>query len=295
MLRVLGIDCGGSTTRAVLVEEGKPVWTGLGGPSNLSSSPNELTRKSITAAIEGCPDAAAVCGAFAGLITDNQKKAAEELLQPFFPQAPITAVTDFEAALVACGDDIDVCVLAGTGSLICSFGTNGALHRSGGRGYLLGDEGSAFQYGRDALLHFLDGPPDDISAQLVEGVTSAFGSAKKSEVIMAVYAAEDKAKRIAGLAEPFAEDALRGTLYALKSLRIHTSKLAHVVSQHLRQYHSKLKSARIGCQGGLWSSDVFRDIFAERLGFWCKVDDILVDFDLPAPVYGAAEIARRLL
>ncbi len=295
MPQVLGIDCGGSTTRAVLVSEGRPIWTGAGGPANLSSSPITLLHESIAAATDGCPVPAAVCGAFAGLITPTQRNQAEEFLRGIFPTANVTAVPDFEAALVACGSGVDVCALAGTGSLICSFGPDGKLFRSGGKGYLLGDEGSAFQYGRDALLHYLEGPPDDVSPELSSAIFESFGTEKKTEVIAQLYAVPDAPKRLAALTEAFASDAANMSVYALKSLRINSGKLAHLVSKHLRQYHPTYKSVHIGCQGGLWSSAIFRDAFTEQLVFWCKVDEIEVNYDPPAPVYGAAEIAGRLL
>lgn len=295
MRQVLGIDCGGSTTRAVLVADGRPIWTGSGGPANLSSVPGDMLRESITTAIAGCPLPKAVCGAFAGLITARQRDSAESFLRAIFPEAFVTAVPDFEAALVACGTGADICVLAGTGSMVCSFGKHGDLHRSGGRGYLLGDEGSAFQYGRDALLHYLDDPQDDVSPALRTAIELAFGSARKNEIIAALYASPDAPKRLASLTEAFAADAHGGAVYCLKSLRINSGKLAHVVSKHLRKFHPEMRSVRFGCQGGLWSNSIFRDAFTEQLVFWCKVEDIEVDYDPPAPVFGAAEIAGRLL
>lgn len=261
----------------------------------MASSPESLFHSSISGATQGCPEPSAVCGAFAGLLTKVQKNSAESFLKSLFPAANVVAVPDYEAALVACGDTIDVCVLAGTGSLVCSFGPGKQLFRSGGRGFLLGDEGSAFQYGRDALMHYLDGPPDDISSELHSAVTAAFGTAKKNDIVVSLYQCEDPAKRIASLAEAFARDAIRQSLYALKSLRINSAKLAHVVSKHIRQYHPALKTVRIGCQGGLWSSAVFREPFTEQLVFWCKVEELEVDYDPPAPVFGAAEIAEGLL
>ena len=295
MLPVLGIDCGGSATQAVLVDGGKPVWTGAGGPANVSSLPLGLLRESVEAAIDGCPSPRAVCGAFAGLVTNSQKQGVEGFLRDLFPEAEVAAVPDFEAALVACGGGTDVCVLAGTGSLVCSFGHDGRLFRSGGKGHLLGDEGSAFQYGRDALLHFLEGPPDDVSDTLRRAIQDSFGSLRKPEILAKLYGTPQASRLLAGLFSAFADDAENQAIYALKSLRIQSAKLSHVVSIHLRQYHPSLKAVKIGCQGGVWTRRVICKPFTQQLGIWCRVSEIDVDFDLPAPVYGAAEIAGRLV
>ncbi|MCH8273295.1 MAG: hypothetical protein IH851_00695, partial [Armatimonadetes bacterium] len=217
------------------------------------------------------------------------------LLHDLFPRSTVAAVPDFEAALVACGPGIDVCVLAGTGSFVCSFGPDGIVHRSGGKGHLLGDEGSAFQYGREALQHFLEAPPDDVSETLRLSVLEGFGSMRKPEVTAALHAVPDPARLLASLAPAFAADAEAEAVYALRALRIHPGKLAHQVSMHLRQHHPNLIRPRIGCQGGLWRHAIYRDAFAQQLGFWCRAEELEAEFDLPAPVHGAAEIAGRLI
>jgi N-acetylglucosamine kinase-like BadF-type ATPase len=294
MPRVLGIDCGGSSTRAVVVDGGETVWSGRAGPANLSSCTDERIRQSLEEALAGCPDVDAGCGAFAGLVDQAQKEAILRLITEIIPRARIEAVPDFEAALAAC-PSADVCIIGGTGSLVCSHDPKGGIFRSGGGGYILGDEGSAFQYGRDALLHFLDDPPDDISNELRLAVSETFGATRRYDVISAVYRSAEIPKQIAALAAAFSLDAAGGAIYALKSLRIHSSKLAHVVAKHLRQYHPDMLKPSVCCQGGLWSAQVFRAELVERLSFWCKVEEMTVDFDPPAPVYGAVELAKKLL
>jgi N-acetylglucosamine kinase-like BadF-type ATPase len=274
------------------MSEDKTIWTGAGAEANLASTPNAIDNLRKT--VEGCPQPEAVCAAFAGLVSSEQKQSAESALSNLFPNARVVAVPDYEAALIACGNGIDVCVIAGTGSLVCSR-TNGVTIVSGGRGYILGDEGSAFQYGRDALLHYLDDAPDDISQDLRKAIETTFGTTKKPDVINALYAATDAPKRIASLAEAFAKDAERQSIYALKSLRIHPGKLAHIVAIHLRTYMPELMNVNVGCQGGLWTGKAFRDAFTQQLAFWCKADTIDVDFDVKPPVYGAVQIAKGLL
>jgi N-acetylglucosamine kinase-like BadF-type ATPase len=295
MACVLGIDCGGSKTRAVAEVDGKEVWQGKAGAANLSTPSGQTVLEAISEATKPAPEADAVCGAFAGLVDTNQKDRATEILTELFPGARVAAVPDYHAALIACGESTDICVIAGTGSIVCSFDKQGEICRSGGKGFLLGDEGSGFQYGRDALLHFLDDPADDVSSRLVLAVEDVFGTRKKSEVLSNLYGRPEIARRVAALAKPLAEDAIDGGIYALKSIRVNSAKLAHVVSKHLATFHPRLRRASIACQGGLWRHGIFQDAFSDALAFWCKVDEMEVNFSPREPMYGAAELARRLL
>jgi N-acetylglucosamine kinase-like BadF-type ATPase len=289
---LLGIDCGGTSTRAVFVVDGEQTWTSSAGPANASTSASP--EAAITSALACSPTPDAVCAALAGLVTAAQREHIEALLKSHFPKAAVTAVPDYEAALSSCNGLADVCVIAGTGSLVCSRGASGDSVCSGGRGYLLGDEGSAFQYGRDALLHFLDSPPDDVSSRLRDAVAAAFGTTKKGEVIEALYASPEIPSRVASLCEPLSQDADEQRIYALKSIRIHCAKLAHVVSRHIRSYLQEADRVTVGCHGGVWAGAAMRQTFQQQLPVWCRVEAHAV-FDLPPPVIGAVKLAGGLL
>ncbi|MGH7630776.1 MAG: N-acetylglucosamine kinase, partial [Gemmatimonadales bacterium] len=64
----------------------------------------------------------------------------------------IVITTDVEIALVAAfGDDVGIVVSAGTGSIAVARDPTGELHRLGGYGWQMGDEGSGYAIGRAAL------------------------------------------------------------------------------------------------------------------------------------------------
>lgn len=295
MYRFLGIDAGGSSTRAVLVEGDETVWSVSGDSLNLSVSGIESIDSSLEKLLEGCPVPSAVCGAFAGFVSMAQESVVLDAISRLMPGVPAVCVPDFEASLEACGQGSTVCVICGTGSIVCSRDALGTIRKSGGRGFILGDEGSGFQLGREALLHFLDSGRDDVSAELANAVRESFGTINSEELIQKVYEFGVSPRSIATLAQAFAEDAKRSSIYALKALRIHFGKLAHIVSIHLRQYHDGVRTVSVGCQGGIWKSQVFRDAFEDQLRFWCMVDSIFVEFEPRLPVYGAVDIAKRLL
>jgi len=288
MATALGIDAGGTASRAVLLDGEAVAWAATGGPANLANG----DATTLTALLHGCPQPDAVCGAFAGLVSEEQRAGAVAVLRAMFPAPKIAAVPDFEAALEACAPTANVCVIAGTGSIVCSRHGD-VVKRTGGRGYVLGDEGSGFQFGRDAMLSFLDGSDETISGELCEAIERAFGTRSRGEAIAALYAQPGIAGRLASLAPALAHDAENGAIYALKSLRTNMAKLAHVARQHLRRYEPL--EPIIGCQGGLWKSPAYRKAFVEAVPLWCELPPERVVFDLPEPALGAASLARKLL
>ena len=283
----LGIDAGGTSTRAVLIGDDGEAWSGVGPPANASTGSlaalEDFLRKS--------PPPDAVCAGIAGLVSEEQRRLAESILAALFPSVKVKAVADFEIALEACAPEANVCVIAGTGSIVCSR-YDAEVKRTGGRGYVLGDEGSGFQFGRDAFLAFLDASEEGVSERLAAAIEETFGTRSRSEAVAALYAGP-VAVRLASLAPVLAQDAEEDAIYALKSLRVNMAKLAHVCRQHLRRYGPA--DPIIGCQGGLWASTAYRQAFLDAIPLWCELPADAVRFDLPAPVYGAAAMARNIL
>jgi hypothetical protein len=127
---------------------------------------------------------------------------------------------------------------------------------------------------------------------LASAIEAAFGTRSRSDAVAELYSGKI-ARRLASLAPALAADAEDQAIYALKSLRVNMAKLAHVCRQHVRRYGPG--DPVIGCQGGLWSSHVYRNAFLEAVPLWCELPPESVVFDLPKPVLGAVSIARSLL
>jgi glucosamine kinase len=145
--RLLGVDAGGSGTRVVLLEGGQVTALPDGPPMNalLTTGFTEQLRSIIAAA---SPTAAGI-----GLPGVHAAGQARELSQALAQQAgcPVHVTGDADAArhgafLGAPG----TVVIAGTGS--AAVGWDGERFAyAGGHGFLLGDEGSAYWIGREAV------------------------------------------------------------------------------------------------------------------------------------------------
>jgi glucosamine kinase len=195
---VLGVDAGGSATRAVLVRDGELVTRFDEPPMNLLLQPDAFDR--LVVLIKDSGAVAAGLG-LAGL----RGRADGEQLQQRLSGATgvkVVVVDDTEAALVGAFDGgPGIVVISGTGSN--AFGRNaaGRTARVGGHGFLLGDEGSAYWMASQALraaLHSHDGTGPKAPA-LEAAVTHAHGG-DFDAVVREVHRNVANRQLIAGLA-----------------------------------------------------------------------------------------------
>jgi N-acetylglucosamine kinase-like BadF-type ATPase len=274
-------------------QEGNVLFQGQSGAANLASTPEGRLRKNLSHATDGCPRPEFVCGCFAGLINDEVRARGEEHLRILFPSAVIRAEPDFTAAFYASPPETDICIIAGTGSLVCSRGPKGMV-KSGGRGYILGDYGSAYQYGRDALIRYLD-EPDEASLSLRNAVKDLFETHGEGEIIAAVYRAATPASILAKLAKALGADARTGEPYALASIERNTSLLVDVVERHVRKNIFSGPQLTISLAGGLWKGNqIFRDRFSDLVAARLKDRQVVVTRITRPPLYGAVELAKEM-
>jgi len=173
---VIGIDAGGTRTRAYLAEavpDGAVLGEGADGPANaVSTGRTELVRH-LTAAIRAAvppdqrPGVQAVAGGFAGASREAGRGLAESCLRAALGGLGIEARAvvvygDIEIAFAAApGAPADGLVLiAGTGAVAARIENRRRAALADGDGWLLGDSGSGFWLGREvirAALRALDG------------------------------------------------------------------------------------------------------------------------------------------
>lgn len=290
----VGLDCGGSSSRVIAVNERSEIlFQGQAGSANLSSTPERMIATNLKKATDGCPSADYVCGCFAGLLTSQDHERACIHLKHIFPKAVIRAEPDCMAALYANSPIPDVCVIAGTGSLVCSI-IDEKLVRSGGGGFILGDDGSGCMYGRDALRHFLFSR-EEASPQLLHAVEETYGTLDPSVIMARIYHSNSPAAVISKLAKVVASEARSGHAYALDSVNTNTRNLAKLVLKHIRTYidpASWKEQVAVVCSGGLWKTDsLFRDKFHSHMGELGEGIALEITMIQMPPVRGALKLA----
>ncbi|MGW3650424.1 BadF/BadG/BcrA/BcrD ATPase family protein [Streptomyces sp. NPDC000878] len=166
---VVGLDAGGTRTRAVLASaaDGRPLGEGVAGPGNALTVPvPQLTEHLVEALALAVPVAArprvtAVAGGFAGAAGTadepgrvNALTALTEALRRLgIPAREIRICSDIEAAFAAAPDTPadGLALVAGTGAVAMRITARHCEKTVGGDGWLLGDDGGGFWIGREAV------------------------------------------------------------------------------------------------------------------------------------------------
>jgi N-acetylglucosamine kinase-like BadF-type ATPase len=172
---VIGLDIGGTKTRGVRFADGVPVADEIVGSTNVQNVSREEAAESLAelfSRIGGGAVSRVYAGA-GGIDTEEDAAALAALIAPHAPAARITVVHDSRLLLAAGHASTGVAVIGGTGSAAWGRNAEGAEARAGGWGYLLGDEGSGYWLGREAVRYSLRRmnrglEPDQLTAALLE-------------------------------------------------------------------------------------------------------------------------------
>ncbi|MFJ6535255.1 N-acetylglucosamine kinase [Paenarthrobacter sp. NPDC091711] len=194
---VIGLDIGGTKTRGVRFEDGSPVSDQSAGSSNVQNVSREVAAANLAelfGKIGGGHIDQVYAGA-GGIDTDEDAQALADLIAPHAPGARITVVHDSRLLLAAGGASTGVAVIAGTGSAAWGRNDAGEEARAGGWGYLLGDEGSGYWLGREAVRHSLRRMNQGLEAdQLSRALLDSVGVDEPGKLI-ALFHSPDTGRR----------------------------------------------------------------------------------------------------
>ncbi|KZW00938.1 hypothetical protein EXIGLDRAFT_720016 [Exidia glandulosa HHB12029] len=325
----LCVDCGGSkTAAAIATKDGTVVGRGLGGPSNYTDVGLAKFVQSFSDAVANAYKAALGSGdapelplnsgvlqaAWIGVSGVDSPAAVAALtgalapllaLPPSAPRLLVANDTHLLASPLRLHSDVSTAVvaIAGTGSIAVSFklqedGSLQELGRVGGWGWLLGDEGSGFYVGREAVREILTradraaltGEPAAPST-LRDKVFEIFEIENPYDVFSVIYAADpipgigatpaakpildkERKHRMAGLAPVVFECAfVEKDELALTVLQSSAGALARQISAMLKTENDAspaanavLASSSILCLGGsLVSQEGYQNLLKEEL------------------------------
>jgi N-acetylglucosamine kinase-like BadF-type ATPase len=208
MFHVLGIDAGGTKTVCLLADDqGRFVAEARRGGANLQAAGELEVEKVLHEVMEEALGdrtitPAAICLGIAGVDRPNDSAIVRGIMKRIGYKARIVIVNDALVALEAgAPGQPGVVVISGTGSIAYGRDAKGQAARSGGWGYVLGDEGSGYWIGRAALRAVLReaderGPETMLSGLLLKH----FGVSQAQGLIHQVYNANLKPAAIGALA-----------------------------------------------------------------------------------------------
>ena len=262
----VGIDLGGSGTRAVLAQGDGHVLAIGQGPTGLlggGAAGRRHMARALDAALAPIRPLArdADCAVFAGTRGLSIPGRRDSLLLELKTRLPSADVRVANDALIGLWGGLagreGVAVVAGAGSIALARSTDGQEGRAGGWGYLLGDDGSGYWLGREAVIAYLRSqegrcPTGELSRLVAEHVRRS----SVPETLGWLYRGEDQVERLAELAPLVSRAAVAGDPVARDILDRAGRALAQLAETAARQVwrDSPPDPLNVACCGGVWSA-----------------------------------------
>ena len=293
----IGVDGGGTRTRAVMVDgEGSICAVSTGGCGNvqvvgLGGLKSLLDR--LLGELGAASQDRSLCLALAGAGRRPERTAIAAMARSEGWAQRVEVVSDAQGALAgAHGGGPGLIAISGTGSIALGRDESGREARAGGWGSLLGDEGSGYSIGLEALRAILRAEDGWGDKTLLAGeLKKALGLANWDQLVQKVYRREIDREHISALCPLVFATARRGDGAARNIIAEAGSALGSQVSAVVRRL--RLRGAvALSCTGG---------VFKEREMLWPsmqravrgEVEMLRFTKPLLPPVLGAVLIARR--
>ena len=281
-LPVLGVDAGGSATRAVLMQDGQVLSRYEEPPLNVLLQADAFERLAALITASG----AAVAGFGLAGLRGPEHAADMRARLAGATGVDVVVVDDTQAALAgAFGAGPGVIVIAGTGSNALGQSGDGRTARAGGYGFLVGDEGSAYWFASQAMraaLRSQDGSGPKSEA-LELAVTAEYGL-DFDAIVRLIYrdpADRQLLTRLARAVMALDDDPVMSAI--LGAGCDYLVALANVLRRQLGsgQRDDKLP---VAMHGGVFSNPYVRGRFVSATG---------AEAAARAPEFGAVDLAMR--
>jgi N-acetylglucosamine kinase-like BadF-type ATPase len=297
MRYVLGFDGGGTKTECALMDEqGRVRASGLSGPSNpmrvgfggAMAAVCEAGRTAMQNGKVSTSEISVICAGLAGAAQPESQRKLKKLLGGEFPGQTVEVCTDVDLKLEAAGEQRAIVLNIGTGTFAVGRDLSGQAVRVGGHGPLLGDEGSAYDIGRRAMIAALRasdrGSKDSpLAARILHDLCAE----DWEELQLRVYRVPDEVfPRIFPVVTGAADE---GDLEARMLLRAAAEELAGLVMDLMERLNLQDEKFLLVKSGGMTGRSVY---FDELLGEKLKAAAPQAEFGELR--MSAAEAAARL-
>ena len=307
---VIGIDGGGTKTHAVIADmEGNVIAEHTAGPSNFQIIGVPKAARTIFSLMKECA-VSAECGmnqihsTVLGLTgagrTADQNRMADGLKKYAVGKKvklnKVIVESDARIALEgAFKGKPGIILIAGTGSIVFGKDSLGTIHRVGGWGRLLGDEGGGYflgHLGMIAVVHQLDGRGDP--TLLTKLVAKKYGLSDQTSIIREVY---NNAFDVASIAPLVLEAASQNDVICrmiIEQAAIELTKHIRVMTRKLEttentDVHSKVELSLIG--GLMSETSILREIFVKYIEV--NYPHVQIIPPMSSPAYGAVVMALQ--
>jgi N-acetylglucosamine kinase len=259
-MHVLGIDAGGTKTICLLADErGTVIAQARGGGANLQAAGELEVEKVLHQVMDDAladrdVHPAAICLGIAGVDRPEDAAVVRGIMRRIGFKIPTVVVNDALVALTAgAGNQPAIVVIAGTGSIAYGRNAVGQAARSGGWGYLLGDEGGGFWIGRAALsavVRQFDGRGP--ATRLTDLILTEMHLADPRELVHQVYYRDVHRQSIAALAGVVQAAAAAGDVVASDILARAASELSAAAVSVIGRLGMQREAFPIVLAGGIF-------------------------------------------
>ena len=190
---ICGIDGGGTSSKCALSDGFEIIASSKRGSSNVYAVGFESALKNVMDSINDCLSSHslhdehlnAIHLSSAGFGDESTRRRFSDELTKAYPNARVGVSDDAYPLLWSSGlDGSGICAIAGTGSIAFGINREGRKVRSGGYGWRLGDEGSAYHIAYEAIRHAVRASEAlERTTVLSADVLSYFGFENISEAI----------------------------------------------------------------------------------------------------------------
>lgn len=294
----MGVDAGGTKTRAAFARESEIQRTAEGPAGSVTvrgiADATDAMLQAVRAASAGETFAALYAGA-AGAGSPAVAAEIASLLQAAYPRAVVHVGDDVEIALRgAIPSGAGVVLVAGTGSIAMAADDAGTLHRAGGAGYVLGDEGSAAWIGLEAvrrLSRVYDGR--DYEEETSRLVARHLAAPDRPALIRAIYGERVDVARIAALAPSIIAFAGKGNRVSRAIVERAAGELIALATSVARAANLHDAAVPVALSGGLLAGDnLLRGLVERGIAAALPRAQLVQNAD---PLLGAVRCALALL
>ena len=261
---VVGVDGGGTRTRAAILDGNRVLGEGTSGPSNPlrvgvangAAAIRDAIDKACAAALVQRDDIVAAGIGLAGVRRKDIRTRMHEVLVETLGIENIELLPDADMALYGATDGAPgVVVISGTGSVSCGVNRQGKRVYAGGWGPVAGDEGSGSWIARRALqavAHAADerGPKTTLAA----AACNYFQVNAPEDLSTAIYAPTMTNDRIAGFSKYVIEAARAGDTVGRSILTEAGRELGKTAVSVIRKLRMEGERFQVSFVGGVFSA-----------------------------------------
>src|SRR5690625_325010 len=301
---VIGIDGGGTKTTGVIADEkGRTIaeaTVGASNPNIVSATDLKATFSKLKGQLQQKNKAAfeKVDRLFAGIPGTGHPSARQTVHQALSETMPSTMsmTVDNDAIIALYSGTLGqpgIVQISGTGSITYGINHDGVRNRVGGWGHFIGEQGSGFGLGSDALqaafaAHDQAGP----ATMLEESIRHFFKKQSLPDIIPEIYQATSPKETIASLGRLVMEAVDQKDIIATEFIQQNGLYIGQSVSALMKKLFKK-GDIPVVLAGGLFNRvDLFRSAIEAGLGNYSDSTRLIIP-DKP-PVNGAVSAALMM-